>query len=153
MAVIKKQTFVTKICSKKVDKHLFVLYTKSIEEQTFCKGGIIMRKKSSKDKRTARRMYKKTIAVILMFVMIAGFSGYFGKMLTSAHENTEDEVPSLTYMSIEIHPGDTLWSIAEEYMPDSCDSVEDYISELRKLNSLNSDEIHANQYLMVSCVR
>lgn len=112
-----------------------------------------MRKKSSKDKRTARRMYKKTIAVILMFVMIAGFSGYFGKMLTSAHENTEDEVPSLTYMSIEIHPGDTLWSIAEEYMPDSCDSVEDYISELRKLNSLNSDEIHANQYLMVSCVR
>ncbi len=53
------------------------------------------------------------------------------------------------YKSIELVYGDTLWEIAERYVDDSYDSIYDYIDELKEINGLMSEHIHAGRYLTV----
>lgn len=53
------------------------------------------------------------------------------------------------YTSIEIEKGDTLWKIAEEYMSSEYVNVQDYVDEIKEVNHLGDDDIHAGQYLMV----
>lgn len=40
-------------------------------------------------------------------------------------------------------------NIAEENMSDDYESVNDYITEVKKINKLSSDQIQDSQYLMV----
>ncbi len=55
------------------------------------------------------------------------------------------------YKSVTIMPGDTLWSIAEEYMdPMQYTDARDYIKELRQINSLDSDSIKSGCHIIVS---
>lgn len=54
------------------------------------------------------------------------------------------------YTSIRVEPGDTLWDIAAKTMPSEYTSVNDYVKVLRKMNSLQSDDIQAGYYLIVS---
>ena len=53
------------------------------------------------------------------------------------------------YKSVEIQSGDSLWSIAKEYM-DKDESIQDYIDEIKEINSLKSDNIQDSDYLMVA---
>lgn len=54
------------------------------------------------------------------------------------------------YKSIVISNHDTLWSIAEKYMDDThYDSIQDYIAEVRQMNSIEGDSIRYGGYLIV----
>ena len=54
------------------------------------------------------------------------------------------------YKSIEITSGDTLWSIANaNFDPIHYNSADDYVAEIKRMNSLFSDEIVAGSYLIV----
>lgn len=131
-----------------------------------------MNKKQIRSNRKRRKSaWKKVMISFLLFTLVSGFTGYSSGLLSAAHDvdtvNTEidkkampetatlekTEVPQRKYKTIEIQQGDTLWSIAETYMPEDCESVEAYIAELRKLNSLKSDELYSSRYLMVSCLK
>lgn len=57
------------------------------------------------------------------------------------------------YTSIQIHTGDSLWSIAEEYISEEYHSVPEYIEELKRVNHLKNDTIHSGKYLVVSYYR
>lgn len=141
---------------KYIDKHLFVLYTEYIKRtdvlmcKGYYKGGIDMKKNNKRNGKRAQKRLRTAILAMFTFVFVTALSGYFGGMLTSAHNSADEEI---CYISIEIQPGDTLWSIAEEYMPDEYGSVAEYVSELKKLNSLHSSDIHAEQYLLVASVK
>ena len=66
----------------------------------------------------------------------------------SAHDNVKDDpVRCKYYKSIQIHSGDTLWNIAEEYITEDYESVNAYITEVKKINKLSSDQIQDSQYL------
>ena len=54
------------------------------------------------------------------------------------------------YKSIVIQPGDTLWDIALEYKTDDYGSTQEYVDELKEINSLESDSIQESQYLMIA---
>lgn len=93
-------------------------------------------------------LLKKSI-MILAVVLIMLLSSIFGWSLM--YVMAEDEAtmsPEKYYTSIRLEDGDTLWSIAERYM-DSEESVADYVSELRQINSLSDDHIDAGHYLTV----
>lgn len=93
---------------------------------------------------------KKLLIGFFSVILILGLSAYYGSGLVSAHGNAkEDPVRCKYYKSIQIHSGDTLWNIAEEYMDDDYESVNDYIGEVKKINKLSSDEIQDSQYLTV----
>ena len=93
---------------------------------------------------------KKLFVGMFSLIMILGLSAFYGSGLVSAHDNAKDyQVRCKYYKSIQIHSGDTLWNIAEEYMADDYESVSDYITEVKKINKLSSDQIQDSQYLTV----
>ena len=87
------------------------------------------------------------ICLVSIFTIIAGCA-VFGNMRLSAHDNINKS--DAVYTSITIKSGDTLWSIAEEYLPDDITSVPEYINELKKLNGLKGDTIQSGMNLIVS---
>ena len=59
-----------------------------------------------------------------------------------------DEMVIATYQSQVIQPGDTLWTLAEEYrLPDM--TTEEYMIEIRRINQLNSNELVSGEYLIL----
>ncbi len=95
-------------------------------------------------RRLVRRRFLTGCFVMLLFVTIlTGRS-----MLTSMAEE-ESMAVSPYYHSVEIQDGDNLWKIARQYKKGSHMSTEEYIRELKRMNSLRSDTIHKGQYLTV----
>lgn len=76
-------------------------------------------------------------------MIISGFS------FSESNELDGEEDACKYYTSIEIEVGDSLWSIASEYMTDDYKNVQDYIEEIKSLNKLSGDKIHAGNYLVI----
>ena len=53
------------------------------------------------------------------------------------------------YTSIYVEPGDSLWSIAEEYITVDYQSICQYIDEVKEINHLNSDYLKSGMHLCV----
>lgn len=53
------------------------------------------------------------------------------------------------YTSILIENGDSLWSIASRYASMTHMDVREYVEELKRINRLTTDRIHAGHYLIV----
>lgn len=105
----------------------------------------------AESKRRREVYVRKLTAVIAALILVMCASVLLGCNFADAHDSTaESSVEYRYYKSIEIHSGDTLWGIAETYMDDSrYDSVNDYISEVKEINGLDSDDIQDSQYLTV----
>lgn len=102
------------------------------------------------------RAVKKRIAMILIVLsVIIGVTAACGGFLLGSHiyknakakESTEGQK---YYTSIEIKEGDSLWSIAQSYISDEYNSVQEYIDELKTINTLDSDCINEAEYLTVA---
>lgn len=61
------------------------------------------------------------------------------------------EIPSgyKYYTSIVVEKGDTLWDIANHYITPGYSDISEYIGEVKCLNHLAGDEIHAGEYLTI----
>ena len=53
------------------------------------------------------------------------------------------------YTSVEIHAGDTLWSIASDYITDDYENIDEYINEVCEINHISANEIHSGQYITI----
>ena len=106
-------------------------------------------KNSRSSKKNINNKIKKQLLICLVsvFTITAGCA-VFGNMRLSAHDNNIND--NTVYTSITIKSGDTLWSIAEEYLPDDMTSVPEYINKIKKLNGLKSDNIQSGMNLIVS---
>lgn len=94
-------------------------------------------------------MRKSFILLALLVVMVV--SGSFGNNLMQVMAKEEESVRyHKYYTSIRLEEGDTLWTIAEQYGIHSGKPREEYVRELRSMNSLLDDTIHAGNYLTVS---
>lgn len=89
------------------------------------------------------------MAVILSLVLILTISLLFISFSTKA--NDMEHQPSYKYYkSIEISKGDTLWSIANDNFDSAhYKDINEYVSEVKKLNSLTSDNIVAGNHVVV----
>ena len=102
--------------------------------------------RSIKRKRVAKQ--KLALLIATVFVITIGSIG-FGSFFSSA-KNVKNDVPVYKYYkSIVIEEGDSLWSIANEYNYHTVD-VHDYVKELKELNGLTSETIHAGQHLLIT---
>ncbi len=111
----------------------------------------------SEVKRDNRMFIKRLLLIVTVSIFALGLSVILSNDPVDAHiENTAAECGSGVldrckyYTSIEVSVGDSLWSIAEEYMDAGNQSVYDYIDEIKAINGLKSDQIRAGEYLMVS---
>lgn len=96
-----------------------------------------------------RRTLKYNIRILLMsFFIIMCLSISLGSIWVNA-KSKDEEIVSKYYTSILIHKGDSLWTIADEYMSEQYKSQKDYIKEVKSINNLSGDSIHAGQYLVI----
>lgn len=98
-------------------------------------------------KQKIRRKFILFFALTLAVMFAIGVG--FGTMLARAEEPKTDSSYKY-YANIEIERGDTLWTLADEYM----DSIHyssrmDYIDEVMSINHLVSDQLISGQKLIV----
>ena len=93
-------------------------------------------------------MKKNFTFLVLLSVLV--ISGCLGNDLKQAMAEETGGQYQKYYTSIRLEEGDTLWTIADRYSANSGKSREDYVRELRFMNSLTDDTIHTGNYLTVS---
>lgn len=106
-------------------------------------------KKEKKIYRKQQNSKKKMMMLLATVLFITIGSIGFGSSFSDAHESKEEQ--TIVYKSILIQSGDTLWDIAQEYKTNDYESTQDYVDELKRLNSLESDQIQESKYLTVAC--
>lgn len=99
--------------------------------------------------RRRRELRKNFILAVTTVCLIITLSLSMGGLRTSAKEESSPSYYKY-YKSITIGSGDTLWSIAGEYMDsEHYDSVKDYIEEVKQINVLYNNDITYGAHLIV----
>ena len=93
--------------------------------------------------------FHKRIA-ILICVLIAVLALIMLFNVTSSAKNTYNY--DTYYTNVLIDNGDTLWDIAKDNYSVEYGDFNDYIDEIRSLNHLSSDKIHAGGYLVIPTI-
>ncbi|MEG0923490.1 MAG: LysM peptidoglycan-binding domain-containing protein [Anaerovoracaceae bacterium] len=82
--------------------------------------------------------FRFTVFMVIVLLCISGLlSTIFANSLTEQQ-----------YQQIEVTYGDTLWSIAESYMPTDQD-IRKSIYEITKLNQVSADTLQSGQTLLI----
>lgn len=109
-----------------------------------------MRRRETAAKRRQQVMYQRAAVIILTAGIILCGVLLGSSIMASGKSRASDEMVSFKYYtSIQIEQGDTLWSIASDYMSPEYDSIQEYIAEVKELNQLGPDDIHSGQYLTI----
>ena len=69
--------------------------------------------------------------------------------LTASDASADEQPVPMAYQSVQIKSGDTIWSIAETWMTDEWQDTREYVNEIKAINNLTSDTIHAGNYLVI----
>lgn len=101
-----------------------------------------------------RKMVCRIERSILFFAvtLILIFSGacFISGRMDASKVNASEEYQSYKYYtSVEVKTGDSLWSIAGTYRTAEYHDVNEYIREVKEINHLTGDDIHAGAYLTV----
>lgn len=99
-----------------------------------------MRKRNNK-----HRVVFSLVAIVVLAVAIMCSVGF----VVSAKSDKALSDTDSYYQSIRVDSGDTLWSIATEYCPDT-QEISDYIEEIKSINNIKTNTIKAGDYIIVS---
>lgn len=99
--------------------------------------------------RRQREMMKNFLILAMTVCLIVTCSVVLSGFRSNAKDDST-ETSYKYYKSIVVSSDDTLWSIAEEHMDvDHYDSINDYINEVKAMNSLSDDAIHYGTHLII----
>ena len=96
-------------------------------------------------------MNRKKVS-FLFGILLAALAAVIIILVCSIHGSADSEgglTPECSYRSVEVHRGDTLWSISEEYAKSYHCETREYIREIKKINRLTSDRINEGMSLIV----
>lgn len=95
------------------------------------------------------RIQKRFLAIAgILLVSILILLGTSIRAFASSHSDSKPVYKY--YTSVMVESGDTLWSLADEYIDEYDIDKTDYIKEVCELNHLQNDEIHSGEYLVVA---
>lgn len=102
-----------------------------------------------------RRIHIGIIAMAAIWLMIGGVlvAQANSSQASVGHVEETQKARVRYYKSIQVQPGDSLWSIAQVYRTEEFSSIYAYIQEIYELNELQSETIWAGSYLMVICYK
>lgn len=92
---------------------------------------------------------KNVLGFVLVLVVIA-VAVLTVKLVTVNAKSSGNTDKYKYFTSYEIQPGDTLYSIAEEYTAGTDISIKEYIKEVKKNNNMTDDKIVSGMYIIVS---
>lgn len=121
-------------------KHMNYMRTEDIRsERRICRNRV----------RRQREMMKNFLILAMTICLIVTCSVVLSGFRSNAKDDST-ETSYKYYKSIVVSGDDTLWSIAEEHMDvDHYDSINDYINEVKAMNSLSDDAIHYGTHLII----
>lgn len=92
----------------------------------------------------------KKILLTSIFIIILGIAVFTSVKIVNVNaKGTTDTDKFKYYTSYEIQPGDTLISIAEEHINEGPISVDEYVSEVKRINNLSSDKITSGKNIII----
>ena len=93
-------------------------------------------------------MKKKLMLIILVIAVLSATAGAL--TIRSSAKNDRADAHRY-YRSVEITEGDTLWSISSVYADELGMNTKEYLTELKRVNGMESDRIIAGTKLVVIC--
>ena len=100
-------------------------------------------------KREAVVRKQRTVLVVMIAVLVS--LGILLGTSISTLASSEKDISSYNkyYTSVKIESGDTLWSIADEYIDNVDVSRAEYIDEICDINDISENDIHAGDYIVI----
>ena len=93
---------------------------------------------------------KRSRSNINKYVFICAFIAIFAIILAATGMFVQaNEKNNIVYSSIEIKEHDTLWDIATRYCDTDEESINEYIDNIKDINSISSDNITSGNYLII----
>ena len=159
----KKQTYIPKTCSIYLLTNVCSYDILNTENEQMFRRDVrmedkAMRNYNSKISEKANESLRKREWVVrrqrAIFVIIFVLLISIGVLLTTSVNtlaSSKKDISSYNkyYTSIKIESGDTLWTIADEYIDNLDVSKAEYIDEICQINEISEDEIHAGDYIVV----
>jgi len=106
------------------------------------------RSRNNRIRRNRQLRRRMTLGAVTVFLALL-LSLTMGASLSSAQEENK-QISYKYFKSIMIESGDTLTDIANMYLDEHYDSVQEYIDEVASINHLhNTDKIISGRYLIV----
>lgn len=101
-----------------------------------------------RNKRKPQLLQRKRVIRVAVVVLVLAFSFVFGAYI-NVFANSNEKVEAVpTTMTIHIHSGDSLWSIANAYAPKEV-NTRSFMNEIMMLNELNNTNIYEGQLLQI----
>lgn len=96
------------------------------------------------------RIRRQFIIIMTAFVVALGLFIVGGSRMRS-HQVQASSVYSqeIYYKSVRINAGDTLWTIADEYMGNAYEDKDDFINEIKEINHMTEKDLQAGSYIIV----
>ncbi|HWT74221.1 MAG TPA: LysM peptidoglycan-binding domain-containing protein [Mobilitalea sp.] len=85
------------------------------------------------------------LGIMILMILVLFSVGFISKTVTAQRNSERTKLVT----SIEVKKGDTLWSIASEFMSDEYSDVNEFIDEIKDSNGMATDEIHVGNYIIV----
>lgn len=101
-------------------------------------------RKQQRVKVVRRNILLLALSVIVMVMIAVMFFSFSTQASDQAHQTSYKY-----FRSIEIKKGDSLWSIASCYADAHYENLADYVSEVKRMNGLSSENIQAGSYLII----
>ncbi len=110
--------------------------------------------RTTRSSRRARKRAARNRARIAVLVFTAVLFFMIGFFAAGFRTDAADEFETArVYTSITVKSGDSLWTIASDYAGFEFSDTREFVSEVKKLNHLSSDEIHAGEHLVIPYVK
>lgn len=105
----------------------------------------IQRNRARRRRELRRNFYRMIATVCMIIIGVLSVNN-----LPSRAQDEETDIAYKYYTSITVPNHATLWSIAEEYMDrEHYGTAEDYICEVKAINSLTDDRISYGEHLII----
>ncbi len=95
------------------------------------------------------RAQRRVLAIVILVIISLGI--LLGTGISALASSKDDPAAyNKYYKSIRVESGDTLWTIADEYIMGLNIDKSEYIAEICNLNNIDGDNIEAGEYIVVS---
>jgi len=92
-------------------------------------------------------LFGKLAAILIFMVALFLVVLFVLPERTAAADNSNGVTYTIT--SVQIEKGDSLWSLASEYYTEEFSCIEEYITEIKRMNGLSSDVLYAGNYILI----
>lgn len=96
------------------------------------------------------RRIRRCLFLALLLIVLCTTGIIYSKIVVEATPKQESSAgPYKYYTKIRVRRGDTLWNIANDYMDEGYDSIDDFIQEVREINSIPRNTIYYGQQILI----